>query len=183
MAESYIATIQAFAFNYAPRGWMLAQGQTLAISQYSAVFALMGTTYGGNGQTTFQVPNLGGRAPVGQGQLLGGGVYSMGEVQGTENAVLTSGNLPAHTHALMASGSTANSASPTAAGMLAVGQGTDQSSGNAVTVDIYGPPGTLTGLAAQSIGATGTSTPFSILSPLLVINYSVCLEGLFPSRN
>lgn len=181
--EVFIGTIQAFAFNYAPRGWITCQGQILGISQYSAVFSLLGTNYGGNGQTTFGIPDLQGRAAVGQGNGVGVSPHVIGQIEGTESVTLTQNNLPAHTHSLMGSTVAAASNTPNNTEVLAMAQGTDETTLNAVTVNIYGPPTTLTPLSPQAIGPTGNNIPVSIINPQLTINYSMCLDGLFPSRN
>ncbi|MBB4081738.1 tail fiber protein [Brevundimonas lenta] len=181
--DSYMGTIQAFGFPYAPRGWSTCQGQIMSIAQNSAIFSLLGTTYGGNGQTTFGLPDLQGRAPIGQGQGPGLSQYSMGGVLGTENTVLTTNNLPAHTHSLMGTTGGATVSAPAAADVLASANGSDPANGDAVTVNIYGPPATMAALNPASIGMTGGTQPFPILGPRLVINYSICLQGAFPSRN
>src|SRR5687767_9318635 len=96
--EPFLGQIQAFGFNFAPRGWAQCQGQLLAINTNTALFSLLGTTYGGNGQTTFALPDFRGRTMVGQGQGPGLSAYTIGQVGGTESVTLTSNNLPAHTH-------------------------------------------------------------------------------------
>lgn len=185
MAEPYIGTIQAYGFNYAPRGWALCQGQTMAIQQNSTLFALLGTIYGGNGQTTFQLPNLGGRAPVGQGQSPGTSPYAIGQIAGTETVTLTSQQMPTHSHSMNASTTTGTTAAPAAGNVLGAAAGQDDSTLNPVAVTIYAPaPATPTiALAAASIGVTGGSQPFSVMQPYLAINWSIALEGIYPSRN
>jgi len=179
--EPFIGEIKIFGFNFAPRGYATCSGQILSISQNTALFSLLGTTYGGNGQTTFGLPNLGGRVAIGQGQLIGGGDYSIGETAGTETTTLTVSNMPAHVH----------DASPIKVQMPAStsAEGSDPGGlypGNA-TSDLYGPAGSGTYMGAPvvsgSTGIAGSNMPFSIMQPYLVINYSIALEGIFPSRN
>ncbi|KQW81828.1 phage tail protein [Brevundimonas sp. Root1279] len=185
MAEPFIGTIQAYGFNFAPRGWATCQGQVLAIAQNSALFSLLGTTYGGNGQTTFQLPNLGGRVPNGQGQSPGLSPYSMGQISGTETVTLTTQQMPAHNHSLNASTTVGATSAPAAGNVLGCPTGQDETSLNPVAVTIYAPaPATPTiALAPASIGANGGNQPFSIMQPYLTINWSIALEGIFPSRN
>src|SRR5882757_7059987 len=98
--EVYMGTIMAFGFNFAPSGWQQCNGQTLAIQQYNALLALLGTNYGGNGSTNFQLPNLQGRVPIHQGNLTGGSTYVIGQVGGTENTSISPTNMPIHTHTI-----------------------------------------------------------------------------------
>ena len=179
--DEYIGTIKAFGFSFPPRGWALCQGQTLSIAQNTALFSLLGTTYGGDGQTTFALPNLQGRTAIGQGQLSGGQNYAIGQISGTETATLNGSNLPAHTHTatslLYAEG--ADGTSPGPQGKLL----------GSTDTNIYVNPTTdpNSQLASEAIVTTiapaGGNQPFSILGPYLTINYSICLQGIFPSRN
>jgi microcystin-dependent protein len=180
--EVFMGTIQAFGFNFAPVNWALAQGQIMAITQNTALFSLLGTNYGGNGVSTFGLPDLQGRIAVGQGNGQGLSPYVIGERSGTENTTLLSSNLPPHTHSLNGSKTKATSSSPDGL-MLSLADGLD-SDANPVTVYVYGPaPSTPVAMSPGSIGLTGSSIPFSILQPFLAINYSICLYGIFPSRN
>lgn len=175
--EVFIGTIVPFAFSYAPQGWIGCNGALLSISQNSAVFALVGTTYGGDGVQTFGIPNLNGRAAVGQG-----GAYQMGQTGGSESVTLTTANLPAHNHAL--NGTTAAAASSTPGGAndaLAVASGEDANLGS-VAVKVYGPAGAMVPFGPTAIGMTGQSNPVSIMQPYLTLNYCMCLQGLYPSR-
>ena len=199
--------IQTFGFNFAPRGWALCQGQTLSISQYSALFALLGTTYGGNGVQTFQLPNLQGRMAIGQGNGAGLTPRVIGDVNGTENVTILLSNMPAHTHIATftpsGGGVTATLNASTQAGTQSV-PGT--SGANTLAAPNYlsgrtstavlgyvadaSPSVALTGLSVTG-GAGGTVTnalagnglPMQTISPFLCINYSIALQGLFPSRN
>jgi microcystin-dependent protein len=180
--DVFIGTIQPFAFNFAPRGWMACNGQLLSIAQYSALFSLIGTTYGGNGTTTFGLPDLRSRVTVHQGTGPGLSTYSMGEMTGVERETLLSTNMPVHTHQLMGSASAATSATPAANMVLAMANGADSVSGDGATVNTYGTTANTT-LSPQAIGMAGGSQPFSILQPLLAVNFCIAVEGIFPSRN
>ena len=194
--EVFIGTIQPFAFNFAPRDWALCAGQTLSVSQYQTLFALIGITYGGNGSTTFMLPNLQGRLPVGQGGGLGLTPRVIGEVAGTESVTATLANLPAHTHgiaALTASTSVqlTNAASnpvntPTATNSFIGASGTGPGSASiysdqqgASPVPLKGVSTTLTG----TIDPAGQGLPMGSMNPFLVINFSIALSGYFPSRD
>lgn len=183
MSEPFIATIQAYGFNFAPYQWALCAGQQMAIQQNTTLFSLLGTVYGGNGQTTFGIPDLRGRVAVGQGQGPGLSPYTIGEVTGTETVTLTTNQMPMHTHPLIATSTAAAATAPTGAEVLAAPNGEDANLG-AVTVKMYAPPDANNKqLAPQSIGVAGGSQPFSILQPLLCVNYSIALYGIYPSRN
>ncbi|EFQ66069.1 phage tail collar [Pseudomonas fluorescens WH6] len=194
--EVFIGTIQPFAFNFAPRDWALCAGQTLSVSQYQTLFALIGITYGGTGSTTFMLPNLQGRLPVGQGNGLGLTPRVIGEVAGTESVTATLANLPAHTHgiaALTASTSVqlTNAASnpvntPTATNSFIGASGTGPGSASiysdqqgASPVPLKGVSTTLTG----TIDPAGQGQPMGSMNPFLVINFSIALSGYFPSRD
>jgi len=175
--EVFIGTILPFGFTFAPQNWISCNGQILSISQNSALFSLIGTIYGGNGVSTFGVPDLGGRAAVGQNSG-----YVMGQVGGTETVSLVTANLPAHTHTLAGTTAAAGATVPDGTNsFLANANGEDVNLGS-VTVKIYGPAGTPVPLAPQSIGLTGSNTPVSVMQPYLALNYCMALYGLFPSR-
>jgi microcystin-dependent protein len=180
--EVFIGTIQAFGFNFAPNGWQMCNGQLLPISQYSALFSLLGTNYGGNGTTNFALPNLQGRMMVHQGTGPGLPPVVIGEAGGSPQQTLLLNNMPAHNHVLNASTTAASSAAPANGVMLANANGADNQ-GNTVTVQIYGPSGSNTTLDPGSIGMTGNSVPFSIMPPFLGVNLCIALVGIFPSRN
>ncbi|MDN3725261.1 tail fiber protein [Aequorivita sp. SDUM287046] len=167
--EPFIGQIQAFGFNFAPRGWAKCDGQILSIAQNTALFSLLGTMYGGNGQTTFALPDLRGRFPLHTGQGPGLPPYIQGQVGGTENVTLLSSNMPAHTHQLFASDE-GNSESPSGTFIAANGTNAFANSQNSI-------------LAPNSVGAAGGSQPFPIKNPYLCINYCIALQGIFPSRN
>lgn len=168
--EVYIGTIQLFGFNFVPRGWAACGGQLLPISQYTALFSLLGTSYGGNGSTTFALPDLRGRVPIGQGQGPGLRNYVVGEVGGQEQVALQTPELPPHTHAVSAAGA-ATSKSPSD-NLPAV------STGGAA----YGPTGVGT-MAGGMVQLTGSGLPHNNLQPYLVANWCIAIEGIFPSRD
>lgn len=177
--EAFMGSIMLFAGNFPPRGWMYCQGQTLQITQYQALFSLLGTYYGGNGTTTFQLPDLRSRVPVGTGQGNGLSSWQIGQIQGSETVTLTTNQLPPHNHNVQVSGSPANSA---AAGnnYLAVANANLQ--GDPVTVNTYnGTPNAV--LGANSISLTGQGQPVANIQPSLGLNYIICIEGIYPSRN
>lgn len=184
--EGTLAEIRMFAGNFAPRGWLFCQGQLLSIAQWTAVFALVGTTYGGNGQTTFGVPDFRGRIGISPGQGPGLPSVDLGEIAGTPTVTLGLNNLPLHTHgtSLNASTVTAASQSPSAGAVLGV---TRDNVGSALPL-IYAPSGSATAVALGSgslaaLGSTGGSQPFSTIQAYLGMNFIFCVEGIFPSRN
>lgn len=194
--EVFIGTIQSFAFNFAPRDWSLCQGQTLAISQYSTLYALIGVTYGGDGQNTFKLPDLQGRLPMGQGNGLGLTPRPIGEIAGSENVTATLNNLPNHTHALTGiTASTtlqlANPASnpvntPTATQSFIGASGTGPGSAAIYSDQIGASPVLLQGVSTTvsgSVAPTGGNQPMTVMNPFLAINFSIALQGIFPSRD
>ena len=161
-----------FAGNFAPAGWRLCQGQQLPISEYETLFNLIGTTYGGDGQTTFNLPDLQGRVPVHQGQ--GPGLtqnYVMGEKAGVETVILTSQHLPVHNHALLASTAGGSSADP---------QGNVIGSPPAIDAFIRETPATE--MAFAMVQPAGGSQPHENRMPYLVLNYIISLFGIYPSQ-
>jgi microcystin-dependent protein len=168
MAEPYLGEIRIFGFGFAPTGWALCNGQTVSISQNAALFAIIGTFYGGNGTSTFQLPNLQGSVPMHQGTL-GGNTYVIGEVGGETSHTLSLNEYPTHNHSI--SGETgARTVSAPGGAVLASG-------------DIYGlgpPTGTL---ASQAVGIAGGSQPHQNMQPYLAMNFCIALQGIFPSRN
>lgn len=178
----YLGTVMSFGFDFAPKGWANCYGQLLAISTNSALFSLLGTTYGGNGVTTFALPNLQGRTIVGQGTDTSQRTWIMGEVSGTINTSLLISNLPAHSHAtstpiaLPAYSDTANGTDPTDS-VFAITSGANAYSNQPANGALKPFQENMT------VGITGGSLPFNNMSPYQVINYSIALNGIFPSRN
>jgi len=166
MSSSYVGEIRLFAGNFAPTGWALCQGQLMPISENPALFDLIGTTYGGDGQSTFQLPDLAGRIPVHQG--LG---HVVGEMGGAESVTLTSSQIPQHTHALLGSTAAAIGTSPAGA-LLAT-----------TSVASYDTASGATAMAAVAIGTAGGSQPHDNMAPTVAVNYIISLFGIFPSQN
>lgn len=181
MSEVFIGVIQPFGFPFAPREWMICNGALLPISQYDALFALIGTTYGGDGVNTFAIPDTRGRTLLGQGSSLGT-TWMIGETGGYESMTLTQQNLPAHSHPLLAAAGAGTVPAPGSADVLAAATGHDPTSGDDVTVNIYAPAGG----ASQPMGGVtpaGGNLPVEMMQPYLVNNYCIAVSGIWPSRN
>jgi microcystin-dependent protein len=174
MATPFLGEIRMFGGNFAPRGWAFCNGQILSISQNTALFSLLGTTYGGNGQTTFALPDLRGRVPNHFGQGPGLSNYTQGQVGGTENVTLLQSQLPAHSHSVNAVAAGGNQASPAGA-LPAI-----ESTGTSLN---FSSSAANTTMNAATISNTGQSQPFPVIQPYLTINFIIALQGIFPSRN
>jgi microcystin-dependent protein len=195
--EPYLASLLLFGGNFAIRGYATCMGQIISIAQNSALFSLLGTTYGGNGQTTFALPDLRGRAPIGTGNAPGLGNYVLGQLAGTTSTTLTINNMPAHTHtadistlAVAPQASTAAGTSNTPGNDMVPAVPPSIGSGpNAQQVRTYGvKDGTATLFPSPvsgnvAIGVTGGTQPFSIQNPYLAMTWLIATEGVFPSRN
>ncbi len=164
MSEPFIGEIKLMSFNFAPKGWALANGQTLPINQNQALFSLLGTTFGGNGQTTFALPDLRGRAPMHEGNG-----YTLGERGGEEAHTLSQQETPTHNHLVNAVNSNAN-AGPT---------GNYFAAANA----LYQPAPGDTTLAPNTVSNTGGSQPHANQQPYLCVSFAIALQGIFPSQN
>lgn len=170
--QPFIGEIRMFGGNFAPAGWALCQGQLMAISQNQALFSLIGTTYGGDGQTTFALPDLRGRVPVHMGQSPGTSNYVIGEQTGVENVTLLGNQLPQHSHVPPACSS-------------AVG-GSDNPAGNfwaGSNTMLYTQTAADSTMNAGAVGLTGGNQPHDNMLPFLVVNFIIALFGVFPSRN
>ncbi len=166
MSEPFLSEIKIVSFNFPPKGWALCNGQMLPINQNQALFALLGTTYGGNGQTTFALPNLRGRVPI----HMGNG-HTLGEAAGSTSVTVNIQQLPTHLHPLNASpNSTGTTADPTNAFLSPVNGG-------------YGAATSLTTLSPQSVTSVGGSQPHNNMMPYEVLNFIIALQGIFPSQN
>jgi microcystin-dependent protein len=192
MAQFYLGQIIQFGGNFAISGTAMCNGQLLSIQQNTALFSLIGTFYGGNGTTNFQLPDLRGRSMIHQGQGQGLSPYVIGQPGGTENATLLQNNLPSHTHAITSSFNASGLQPKATAIVPAAGSvlgHTDDISSNAQKAQpaIYCPSGTTANVALGglnvSAGLTGNNIPFSILNPYLAITCLIMLQGIFPSRN
>jgi microcystin-dependent protein len=169
MGQPYIGEIRMFGGNFAPAGWMSCEGQLLPISENDALFNLIGTTYGGDGQTTFALPDLRGRIPVHEGPG-----YLLGQMAGVEMVTLTLAQVPPHNHPLVGSASNATTTSPT---------GNVPGTGADVTVLAYGTDNPPTTLATQSVSPQGGSQPHDNFQPYLCVNFIISLYGIYPTQN
>ena len=172
--DAYVGEIRSVGFNYAPPDWALCDGSLLKISDYEALYTLIGLTYGGDGQTTFGLPDLRGRVPVHMGTA-GGTTYPAGQIMGSESVTLQSQQVGSHAHALL-TGTAANSGVPSASTVLA-------DVGAATVPSVFGAAANLTSLASQSIGTNVGSQPHENRQPLLAINYIIATAGLYPTQN
>lgn len=180
MTEPFIGSIVMFAGNFAPRGWALCNGQLLSISQNTALFSILGTTYGGNGQTTFALPDLRGRVPLQAGQGPGLSSYNLGQQGGNETVTLTTPQMPTHNHSVLANNADANTNTATG---NALANSNGSFSGDSVTVNSYTNASPNTPLSPLSIGTAGGSQPHENRPPYLGINFIIATEGIYPSRD
>lgn len=166
MAEPFLSEIRIMSFNFPPRGWAFCDGQPLPINQNQALFALLGTTYGGDGRVTFALPNLQGRTPI----HVGGG-HTLGEAGGEQASTLPITALPEHTHGLGAS--PAAGTAPGAAGAFLANAGSD----------VYVSPQSLVPMSPGAVGNVGGGQPHENMQPYLTLSFCIALQGIFPSRN
>ena len=171
MSTPYVGEIRMFAGNYAPAGWMLCQGQLLPIAENPTLFNLIGTTYGGDGQSTFALPDLRSRAPVHMGQGLGTSNYSIGQQGGVEQVTLTAQQVPSHTHTVNVNNGTPSSSSA-GNNLLA------SASGN---TNVYSTSAPDQAMSANAVSKVGGSQPHSNIQPYLAINFIISLFGVYPS--
>jgi len=172
MSDPFVAEIRIFPFNFAPKGWAWCNGQILPISQNTALFSLLGTTYGGNGQSNFALPNLQGLVPMHPGQGPGLSLHDLGEVGGSENVTLLQSEIPAHSHTLQASLDDADLAIPTSGRSLA------KSSSN-----LYANVNPNTLMADQALSPVGGDQPHNNMMPYLTYYFNIALQGIFPPRS
>ena len=175
MSDPFLAEIVMFAGNFAPRGWALCDGQLLAISQYSAVFSLLGTTYGGDGRTTFALPDMRGRVAIHPGNGPGLSDYRQGPGGGAESVTLTTNNLPAHSHSI-ATGGAGTQASPSGAYLGDYGSSAPPSGPYSTSAS----GGTM---AAGAVSNTGGGQSFKVIQPWCGVQFIIALQGTFPSRS
>ena len=171
MADPFVAEIRLFGFNFAPKGWAFCNGQLLPISQNTALFSLLGTTYGGNGTSTFALPNLQGNVPMGAGQGQGLSLRDLGETGGSETVTLLSSEMPAHTHAPACSSAVGTQYAPP-------GFWAKDAAGNAE----YRLSGA-SAMNASALDPEGGDQPHTNLQPFCVLNYCIALQGVFPPRS
>jgi microcystin-dependent protein len=167
----YVGEIRMFAGNFAPNGWMFCEGQTLPISENDVLFTLIGTTYGGDGQETFNLPNLASRVPIHMGTGPSGTTYQIGEMAGTEQETLTTQQIPVHNHAYLVS--TSPSAQANTTGNVI---------GQSASIDIFIQDTPSVNMAANALGPAGGSQPHENTQPFLCINFIISLFGVFPSQ-
>lgn len=179
--DPFVGQITLFPYTFAPRGWAFCQGQLLPINQNTALFSLLGTYYGGNGTSNFALPDLRGRAPIGQGQGQGLSPYTLGDVQGAETVTLSPAESPAHTHAFHAFAASATTNAPSGA-LPAEGHGTGR---GAPPVNTYAPPsvGNVVTLAPGQAGPTGGGQAHNNVQPYLSLNWCIALQGIYPPRS
>jgi microcystin-dependent protein len=171
MADPFVAEIRPFGFNFAPKGWAQCNGQLLPISQNTALFSLLGTTYGGDGKSTFALPNLQGSAPMHQGQSGGTSERFLGEMSGSETVTLLQSEMPVHPHSLNAVESTATTRQPPNQ-MFAVGE----------AVSFYSTNPANTTMNPNMLTMVGGSLPHNNMQPYLVVNFCIAMQGIFPPR-
>jgi microcystin-dependent protein len=171
MADPFVAEIRIFPFNFAPKGWALCDGQILPLSQNTALFSLLGTTYGGDGKSNFALPNLQGNAPMHPGQGPGLSLHDLGETGGSDTVSLLESEIPSHSHSVAASQQDGLERTP-AAQLLATGIGISQ----------YQAPGQLTNLSPNAVAPAGGDQPHNNMQPYLTLNFCIALQGVYPPR-
>ena len=176
MADPFVAEIRIFPFNFAPKGWAFCDGQLLPLSQNTALFSLLGTTYGGDGKSTFALPDLQGRAPMHPGQGQGLSDHFLGEESGSETVTLLQSEIPAHNHFVgRASDQPATSATPVA-NVWALGGSVR------AQVNLYNPGPPTAAMKSDVIQPAGGSLPHNNMQPYLTLNFCIALQGVFPAR-
>lgn len=173
MADPFVAEIRIFPFNFAPRGWAWCDGQLLPLSQNTALFSLLGTTYGGNGKSNFALPDLQGRAPMHPGQGPGLSLHDLGETGGSETVTLLESEIPSHSHGLMAQGAPGDTNVPTGNSIARV-----------IGATPYLPPAgaPLLSMSDQALAPAGGDAPHNNLQPFLTFYFCIALQGVFPPR-
>jgi microcystin-dependent protein len=174
VSDQFVAEIRVFPFNFAPTGWAFCDGQIMPISQNTALFSLLGTTYGGDGKSTFALPDMQGNAAMQPGQGQGLSLRDLGEMSGVESITLLVSEIPLHTHALHA-------ADPQDAGNLQVGA-PERALAKSGSAQAYGPAANLVQMAPQALAPAGGGLPHNNMQPYLTLNYCIALQGIFPQR-
>jgi microcystin-dependent protein len=170
--DPFVAEIRIFPFNFAPKGWAFCDGQILPLSQNTALFSLLGTTYGGDGKSNFALPNMQGNAPMHPGQGPGLSLHDLGETGGSETVSLLESEIPSHSHFLRASIDDADLTIPTSARILA------KSSGQ----NIYAPTANVTAMSDNALAPAGGDQPHNNMQPYLTLNFCIALQGVYPPR-
>lgn len=181
MSQPFVGEIRLCGFNFAPVGWAFCNGQLLSIAEFEVLFTLIGTTYGGDGQTTFALPNLQSRVPIHQGQGPGLSPYVIGQASGTEAVTLLTQNLPPHTHTMNASTAFGTTGSPGNAVLGVTNSGTAQAPAAGNLDFTTGAPNAT--LANSALSLAGGNQPHTNIQPGLVVNFIISLFGIFPSQN
>ena len=173
MADPFVAEIRIFPFNFPPRGWAFCDGQLMPLSQNTALFSLLGTTYGGDGKSNFALPNLQGSVPMHPGQGPGLSNHFLGELSGAQTVTLLQSEIPVHAHSASGSSGPANLQAPAADRVLG-------RANNNVYLD---NPGNLVAMAPEALAPAGGSQPHNNLQPYLILNFCIALQGIYPARN
>ena len=171
MADPFVAEIRIFPFNFAPKGWAWCDGQLMPLSQNTALFSLLGTTYGGDGKSNFALPDLQGRSPMHPGQGPGLSLHDLGETGGSESVTLLESETPVHNHNVVASAGDAFQQGPAGA-LLATGIG----------IGAFAPPGPMVSLNDNSLAPSGADQPHNNMQPYLTFYFCIALQGVFPPR-
>jgi microcystin-dependent protein len=174
MADPFVAEIRIFGFNFAPKGWAFCNGQILPISQNTALFSLLGTTYGGNGQSTFALPNMQGNAPMHPGQGKGLSLHDLGETGGTQFVTLLQSEIPAHAHGMMSDPNVAESPDP---------GGNSLARGSSINAYQTNTNANLVAMSPMAVGLIGGDQPHNNMQPFLTLNFCIALQGVFPPRS
>jgi microcystin-dependent protein len=174
--DPFVAEIRIFPFNFAPKGWAFCDGQLLPLSQNTALFSLLGTTYGGNGKSNFALPNMQGNAPMHPGQGPGLSLHDLGETGGSQTVSLLESEIPSHPHTMRASGDIADNNAPSATAMLATAVGR----GNNLYITTTSP---LVPLNDNALAPAGGDQPHNNMQPFLTLNFCIALQGVYPPRS
>jgi microcystin-dependent protein len=170
--DPFVAEIRIFPFNFAPKGWAFCDGQLLPLSQNTALFSLLGTTYGGDGKSNFALPNMQGNAPMHPGQGPGLSLHDLGETGGSETVSLLESEIPSHSHAVMTQTNPGSVKLP----------GPDTSISRAAGENVYGPANNLVAFAGETLAPAGGDQPHNNMQPYLTLNFCIALQGVYPPR-
>jgi microcystin-dependent protein len=180
--DQFLATILLWPCNFAPNGWAFCAGQILPIAQNTALFSLIGTFYGGNGTTTFQLPDFRSRVPIGVGQGLGLSPYELGQIGGTESVTLLTNNLPTHSHTFTVSANSTNATDSTPKAGYSLAAPYDSVNFLSIGGYVNAAPDTQLNIGTGTTSTVGNNIPVGITQPYLAVNYIIALTGIFPSR-